>query len=255
MKKVFLFLLVALSFVAICGCSSVDDSLITKKDVSLCGYQFDELKKISSYHTIGLDEGFDVYNSRLLNSGKTNFSKKEIHTIVSDFGKRTIPVSKSETRSVLKSDNILSDTIVVQLSNEAEVLLNVFVDSLLHSESAESMELYIRNLMETESFASLDSREQPYLVFMMLIGIDSAKYWSDPANFEKWEKLVNNTPTIQTRGAAGPGASYWINQDQMNERFRKTLWGDIRGCGYSGITFSALGWAVGGIAGSIEANL
>lgn len=258
MKKTMKFLAVVLSFFTISSCSNSDEQFETKDDTISQNVLFNQLKEISLYHSKGLDACFNTFNSQLIDLKKPDFSRKNINKLSIKFAKQQIPVFLHTTRIATVGDqDILADTIVRPLSSEAEKMYSDYMNTLLHSESAESMELYIRNLIQTEDFLSLDSEEQPYFIFMMLIGIDSAQYWSNPENMEKWKNLKNNSPTTSTRGVAGPPASYWMTSEQIEDpTFQEILQADIRGCGWSLLAgFNAVGWAIGGISGSIDSAL
>ena len=90
---------------------------------------------------------------------------------------------------------------------------------------------------------------------MMYIAIDSKEYWADPNNLNKWKSLKSGIPYTETKGMAGPAASYWMTSEQMNDKeFQNILNNDVYGCLTSTLGgFSAWGWCIGGIAGSVGA--
>jgi hypothetical protein len=89
------------------------------------------------------------------------------------------------------------------------------------------------------------------------VGIDSAAYWSNEENWNKWEALISGIDAIETRGVAGPPASYWMTSKQMNNaNFQKCIRNDIYGRATSLFTgFSLWGWCIGGISRSVGASL
>lgn len=252
-------MIMAMSFLAFVNCSNLNEQLSTANEgKQLPVNVFSLLKEKSTLHSKGLDECFAHYNSALLENKPTNFSRKRTQEFCMNFvANEPIFSDCSETRSTLTESEILGDTIVCPLSANAEILLKEFMGELLSSPNADTIYSYIQKLMETDRFLALDKEEQPFLIFTMLIGVDSAQYWSNPANVKKWTQLKNMKPTYETRGTAGPSASYWMTSDQMNNpTFKKLLYADMRGCGWSLLSgISAYGWMVGGIAGSVDAAL
>lgn len=248
MKK-YCFVLSFLMCVFISSCENENICLTSKSKV-------EELKKISEYHSSGLDAIYTQLAGSSTRSISSNVTRKDIIRLASDYIYSQSKLENFKTRSLSPSEQI-SDTIVRQLSPKADSLFNEYFTNLVKSSSKESMLSYVESLLREETFMSLDSDEQNFLTFMMYIGIDSAEYWSNPYNLDKWMSLKTNSPITTTRSVAGPAGRYWLTRKQINNpAFQKILGADCRGCGYSLLCgFSPWGWAAGGIAGSVDAAL
>lgn len=253
MRKAFLFMLATLTLFMLSCSNEVDGD---NCNVGLTLEMFDQLKEISAYHSKGLDSCFDHYND-VLNSCETpDYSIKAIKKLSMDF-----VVENGDIESVhftRSSDNaVLDENQMHELSVGGETILEEYFTLLLQSSSPESAEFGVKSIMQSESFSLLNEDEQSYLLFMMLIGIDSAKYWSDSENYEKWQRIGKLEPTVDTKSPAGPPASSWISSEQMSDpTFLRILQADVRGCGWSLLTgFAPWSWAAGGIAGSVDSAL
>lgn len=246
-------------FLTLTNCSNQNEHLeMPNEDKQSSCTMFNQLKEMSHAHSKGLDFCFNRYNSALLEKRALDFSRKRTNEFCINFATNESAFAICpETRSALNANEILSDTIVRPLSSNAEKMLESFMDKLFEAPNADAIYSYIQNLMETENFLSLGKEEQPFLLFMMLIGVDSAQYWSNPTNAEKWERLKRMEPTNETRGVAGPSASYWMTSEQIKSpNFKRLLEADMRGCGWSLLSgISTYGWMIGGIASSVDAAL
>lgn len=219
--------------------------------------QTSDLKKISEYHSKGLDHIYD----ELLKERKTRtvndkdwdseLLKKRIYNLSIEFVRNVANVNiddNSKTRSLTEIDNI-------ELSSDAQYILEDYISYLINSKKREDVELYIQNTKENEKFKSLTEKEQNQLIFSMYIGIDSVSYWSNPDNWDKWSCLKNSKDCNKTRSMAGPSANYWMNSEQMsNSHFLKCIKNDIYGSVTSLLGgFTPWSWCSSAIAGSVGA--
>lgn len=219
-------------------------------------FSFERLKEISILHSSGIDACYESLNTELMSNRHIDFTKPNIKKLSVSFVGTVSKDFDYTTRSSSENQFVIEDSVSFALSATAEIILEEFLDSMYHSTSAESMEVYIKNLMLDSKYLTLDATEQPLLIFMMLIGIDSAQYWLTPGNIEKWEYLRNLHPMERTRGMAGPPASYWMSSDQIaDERITKLVNADVRGSLYSLVAFTPLTWLSGAIVGSVESAL
>lgn len=235
------------------SCSRVDN--VADESSKVPDDQLSVLKEYSLLHSQGLNSCFDQLNSTLMNSQIPDLSHKNIANLVCNFVEEEGYALNSSTRSSLDSYDCPDETEVYALSPEAEQILNDYFTAMTSSSSSDEMESYIEGIIATDAFKNLDSDEQPLLLFMMLIGIDSAQYWTDPSNMGKWLNLSNSLPTADTKGTAGPGVSYWMTPEQMQDpRLLKVVKADVKGCLLSLCTgFAAVDWAICGTVGSVDA--
>lgn len=221
--------------------------------------QTSDLKKISEYHSKGLDYIYD----ELLKESKTRsvndknwdseFLKKRIYNLSIEFVRNVANVNiddNSKTRSLTAIDNM-------ELSSDAQYILGDYISYLINSKNREDVEFYIQNTKENEKFKSLTEKEQNQLIFAMYIGIDSVSYWSNPDNWEKWSCLKNGKDYNKSRSMAGPSANYWMTSEQMSDsNFLKCIKNDIFGSVASiGAGFSPWSFCYSGIVGSAGAFL
>ncbi|ERK02380.1 hypothetical protein [Segatella salivae] len=250
-KKTFLKILLVFCVIALYSCKSED---LTENSAK----QFSELKRISKYHSSGLDFTYTQLSSSKTRSARKDFGREEIVAQVLKFIESIPEFQKEKTRSVNTISEIPHEG--YELTPEAAQIFENYFDYLVHSSSKSDMENYVERIIKTPKFVSLNKEEQSLVAFMMYIGIDSGEYWSNPTNWEKWKALKENTTFVQnssttTRGVAGPPAHYWMTSKQMNNKtFQKYLRADCKGCLYSLVTgFDAFAWAAGGILGSVDA--
>lgn len=235
------------------SCSRVDN--VADESSKVPDDQLSVLKEYSLLHSQGLNSCYDQLNSTLTNSQIPDLSHKNITNLVCNFVEEDGFAINSSTRSSLESNDCPDETEAYDLSPEAEQILNEYFTAMTNSSSSDEMESYIEGIIATDAFKNLNPEEQPLLLFMMLLGIDSAQYWTNPSNMVKWQNLSNLLPTANTKGTAGPGVSYWMTPQQMQDSITiKLVTADVKGCLQSLVTgFDPLAWAAGGIVGSIDA--
>lgn len=261
MKKfLLLFSVFLIVFLFSCNKEDVKNDIIHQEKSKV---ETSNLREIASYHSKGLDY---IYNELLKKESQTRsfnrdwnseFSKIYISDLCVKFIKNVSNVnisSNSVTRSlsISKTDNNNQE-----LSSDAQRILEEYFSYLMSYKNRQDIEIYIQNITKNNTFNTLEEKERNLLVFMMYIGVDSASYWSNSDNWEKWNCLKNGKKYNKTRGMAGPPASYWMTSEQANNPlFQKIVRNDVYGCLTSLVTgFSPWGWCSGGILGSVGSVL
>lgn len=259
MSRIAFLLIGAILSVLTVSCSSENESFNTtiQKDKQHI-IHLSELKRLSKYHSDGLDDIYNHLKKKEVRSGKVQTTEEEIKLLAIDFVRNHMTNSTSlDTRSLQNTEGSNG----YRLSTKGMSIFNSYFDTLISSLSKEDAEQYVAAITQRDTFLQLSHYEQELLTFMMYIGIDSRSYWSNPYNWNKWAYLRGESQhlpeSFETRGIAGPPASYWMTSKQMNnKRFKKILRDDCVGCLLSLIPApSVLGWAIGGISNSAASAL
>lgn len=214
----------------------------------------DSIKKLNTFHSEGLDF---VYNQLV-----TATSRSTIHPPINNDTIKQLIITFSKSKSTkfniksfaqnFKSTRSSNEEITetrFKLSKEAENIFDHYFEELTASKSYEDAENIITLIINSNNFKELPLEQADMVTLMMYVGLDSANYWGNPINENKWEALKEGK-VLTTRSMTGPPANYWTrrpNQAKLN----KILKADCLGCIGSLFTgFSTLGWAAGGIFGS-----
>ena len=255
MKKITMFLVAVMTLCFTACSSNSEETRISLLQNDSHEKDFAELKRLSLYHSQGLDAIYSHLASSTTRTVDKKITKGQIARLSVNFINAVPDFQTTNTRNSV--DISLSNPASYELTEKAEQIFKTYFNRLINSLSKADIENYVDSIVRTENFLSLNKEEQSLLAFMMYIGIDSGAYWSNPYNWKKWESLKHdsifvedNTPV--SRGIAGPSTYYWMTPGQRSDRrFQKVLRDDCLGCiGSLFMGFTAAGWAIGGIYGS-----